>query len=68
MLLAVGLHVLQIFSAVMLDLFVGNTVYDDVADILAKVTNKTLLSLPVNVNAVLLGDTRGGYVTCYLLA
>lgn len=66
--LAVGLHVLQIFSAVMLDLFVGNTVYDDVADLLAKVTHKTVLGLPVNVNTVLLGNARGGYVTCYLLA
>ncbi len=66
--LAVGLHVLQIFSAIMLDLFVGNTVYDDVTDLLAHVTHEAVLSLPVDVNAVLLGNTRGGYITCYLLA
>ena len=52
----------------MLDLFVGNTVYDNVADLLAKVTHKTVLGLPVDVNTVLLGNARGGYVTCYLLA
>ena len=52
----------------MLDLFIGNTGYDDVADLLAKATHKTVLGLPVDVNTMLLGNTRGRNVAHYLLA